>query len=76
MVAGTVRGNLTLLQATAVTDRWGTSHYARLTAILSAPVTIAAALAPWAGPSSPTSQSYGRLFITLTAISAMASCWP
>ena len=32
ITAGTVRGNLTLLQATAVTDRWGTTHYARLTA--------------------------------------------
>ncbi|GAA2427545.1 hypothetical protein GCM10010255_82640 [Streptomyces coeruleofuscus] len=25
-VAGMVRGNLTLLQATAITDRWGTTH--------------------------------------------------
>lgn len=49
MAAGMVRGNLTLLQATAVTDRWGTRAYGRLTATLTAPVTIAAALAPWAG---------------------------
>lgn len=48
ILAGIVRGNLTLLQATAVTDRWGTAHYGRLSAILAAPVTVAAALAPWA----------------------------
>lgn len=74
MVAGMVRGNLTLLQATAVTDRWGTNQYARLTAILSAPITIAAALAPWAGSLiADQLNSYGRLFITLTAISAVAA---
>jgi MFS family permease len=49
VLAGVVRGNLTLLQATAVSDRWGTRHYARLSALLAAPTTFAAALAPWAG---------------------------
>ena len=49
MAAGMVRGNLTLLQATAVPDRWGSAAYGRLTATLAAPVTIAGALAPWAG---------------------------
>ncbi|CAO0830181.1 MFS transporter OS=Streptomyces microflavus OX=1919 GN=Smic_09470 PE=4 SV=1 [Streptomyces microflavus] len=29
ITAGMVRGNLTLLQATAITDRWGTTHYGR-----------------------------------------------
>ena len=49
VLAGTVRGMMTLLQATAVSDRWGTSHYGRLTGLLSAPVMISAALAPWIG---------------------------
>ena len=40
---------LTLLNATAVTDRWGASHYGRLTALLSAPVAVTAALSPWLG---------------------------
>lgn len=48
VLAGVVRGNLTLLQATAVTDRWGTTHYGRLSALLGAPAHITAALAPWA----------------------------
>ncbi len=49
IVAGMVRGNLTLLQATAITDRWGTTHYGRLSGLLAAPATTAAALAPFAG---------------------------
>jgi MFS family permease len=49
IVAGMVRGNLTLLQATAITDRWGATHYGRLSGLLAAPATTAAALAPFAG---------------------------
>ncbi|MEV3989908.1 MFS transporter [Streptomyces sp. NPDC049837] len=48
IAAGMVRGNLTLLQATAVADRWGTGAYGRLSGLLAAPVTVAAAIAPWA----------------------------
>ena len=49
VLAGMVRGNLTLLQATAVTDRWGTAAYGRLSATLAAPITVVGALAPFAG---------------------------
>ena len=49
VLAGVVRGILTLVQATAVSDRWGSSHYGQLTGVLSAPVTLTAALAPWIG---------------------------
>lgn len=49
IAVGVVRGKLTLLQATAVTDRWGTTHYGRLSGVLAAPATIASALAPFAG---------------------------
>jgi MFS family permease len=45
---GAVRGAATLLQATAVTDRWGVGCYATLSGWLGAPVTTAAAVAPWA----------------------------
>ena len=48
-VAGAVRGMLTLLNATAVTDRWGAGHYGRLTGLLAAPVTVTGALSPWLG---------------------------
>ncbi|MFI8767406.1 MFS transporter [Streptomyces sp. NPDC053792] len=73
--AGMVRGNLTLLQATAVTDRWGTTHYGRLSALLGAPATIAAALAPWVGAAlAPTLGGYAGLFGVLAAASIGAAC--
>ncbi|MGH3383448.1 MAG: MFS transporter [Nocardioidaceae bacterium] len=49
VAAGVVRGIFTLLQATAVTDRWGSTHYGRLSGLLTAPATVAMALAPWGG---------------------------
>ena len=35
VLAGSARGIFTLLQATAVTDRWGATHYGRLNGLLS-----------------------------------------
>ncbi len=74
VVAGVVRGNLTLLQATAVTDRWGTAQYGHLSGILAAPAMVAAALAPWvaaalAGPLG----GYAGVFLVLAAASGVAS---
>ncbi|MFB7301438.1 MFS transporter, partial [Streptomyces rubiginosohelvolus] len=82
IAAGMVRGNLTLLQATAITDRWGTAHYGRLSGLLGAPAHTAAALAPFAGaalaaplggygplswPASPSSPRWSRRGPTLTS---------
>ncbi|GGX94463.1 MFS transporter [Streptomyces fructofermentans] len=74
VAAGTVRGNLTLLQATAVTDRWGTAHYGRLSGLLGAPAHTAAALAPFAGTllAGPLG-GYPALFAVLAALSAAAA---
>ncbi|MEL5959456.1 MFS transporter [Streptomyces sp. CLV115] len=74
VAAGMVRGNLTLLQATAITDRWGTTHYGRLSGLLAAPATTASALAPFAGATlaSPLG-GYPHLFATL-ALASAASC--
>jgi MFS family permease len=47
VVVGAVRGLLTLLQATAVSDRWGVHDYAALSGVLGVAVTGAMALAPW-----------------------------
>jgi MFS family permease len=49
LVAGNARGIFTLLQATAVSDRWGTDHYARLNGVFGAPLMIAGAVAPFVG---------------------------
>ncbi|MFE0450892.1 MFS transporter [Streptomyces sp. NPDC058914] len=74
VAAGVVRGNLTLLQATAITDRWGTTHYGRLSGILTAPATLAAALAPFAGAAlAAPFGGYPRLFALLALISALSA---
>ncbi|MEU0170230.1 MFS transporter [Streptomyces iakyrus] len=73
IAAGMIRGNLTLLQATAVTDRWGATHYGRLSGLLLAPATIAAALAPWAATCLATALGgYPPLFLALAVASAAA----
>ncbi len=74
VLAGMVRGNITLLQATAVADRWGTGAYGRLSALLAAPVTIVAATTPFAtaalaGPLG----GYAHLFATLAVLSTLAA---
>ncbi|MFJ6079871.1 MFS transporter [Streptomyces sp. NPDC092369] len=74
IAAGMVRGNLTLLQATAVTDRWGTAHYGRLSGLLVAPATVASALAPFAGASlAGQLGGYPGLFVLLALVSAAAA---
>ncbi|WP_219921919.1 MFS transporter [Brevibacterium oceani] len=50
MVTGGVRGCMTLLQATAVSDRWGTENYGAINGVFVAPITAGTALAPVAGP--------------------------
>ncbi|MEV3966053.1 MFS transporter [Nocardia sp. NPDC050193] len=72
--AGLVRGIFTLIQATAVTDRWGATHYGRLNAWLSAPVVIVSALAPWAGTVlSAWTGSYAHAYLVLAGIAAAAA---
>lgn len=74
VAAGMVRGNITLLQATAITDRWGTTHYGRLSGLLAAPATAASALAPFAGAAlSAPLGGYPQLFALLAGLSSLAS---
>ncbi|MFE2010418.1 MFS transporter [Streptomyces sp. NPDC059491] len=74
IAAGMVRGNLTLLQATAITDRWGTQHYGRLSAILSAPAMTASALAPFAAATlASVLGGYPELFGVLAGIAAASA---
>jgi hypothetical protein len=53
VVAGTARGAFTLIQATTVTDRWGTASYGARTGVLSGGVHLAAATAHGLGHSPP-----------------------
>ncbi|MET9668013.1 MFS transporter [Streptomyces sp. NPDC006475] len=74
ILAGVVRGNLTLLQATAVADRWGTADYGRLSALLIAPATVVASLAPWAGAAmAGVLGGYDGLFLVVAVGSALAA---
>lgn len=49
ILAGAVRGAYTLLQATAVADRWGTRNFGALNGSFSVPIIAAIALSPAAG---------------------------
>lgn len=49
VVAGAIRGIYTLLQATTVSDRWGTHAYGHLNGIFAAPITATVAVSPAAG---------------------------
>ena len=49
VLLGLARGVYTLIQATAVTDRWGTHAYGRLSGVLTAPSLVAGAAAPVVG---------------------------
>ncbi|WP_425470904.1 MFS transporter [Streptomyces armeniacus] len=74
VLAGVVRGNLTLLQATAVADRWGTGQYGRLSALLAAPVTVATSLVPFTGAAlAGPLGGYPALFLLLAALSLTAA---
>jgi MFS family permease len=69
VLAGMARGVFTLLQATAVTDRWGSAQYGRLTGLLTAPLMITTAAAPWAGTAIATwLGTYAAMFGVLAAV--------
>ncbi|QFZ24305.1 MFS transporter [Saccharothrix syringae] len=74
VLAGTARGVFTLVQATAVSDRWGTAHYGRLSGLLQAPMAITAALAPWAGTAlAAVLGGYSPVFVLLAVLGAVAA---
>ncbi|RDH80340.1 MFS transporter [Mycolicibacterium moriokaense] len=69
--AGVMRGIMTLLQATAVTERWGATHYGQLSGILNAPVMIATAVGPFVGAAlASLLGGYAAMFLALGAVAA------
>ncbi|MFC7674282.1 MFS transporter [Mycolicibacterium sp. GCM10028919] len=69
--AGVMRGIMTLLQATAVTERWGSTHYGHLSGLLSAPVMIATAIGPFVGAAlASLLGGYAAMFLALGTIAA------
>jgi MFS family permease len=65
---------MTLLQATAITERWGATHYGRLSGMLSAPVTLTAAIAPWIGAALASAlNGYGPMFLLMGGVALVAA---
>ncbi|MET9284730.1 MFS transporter [Nocardia beijingensis] len=74
VAAGMSRGVFTLLQATAVSDRWGTGHYGHLTGLLAAPLMVTMATAPFAATAlASVFGGYATTFLFLAALAAAAA---
>lgn len=74
MALGLARGVYTLVQATAVTDRWGPASYGALNGLLTAPALVAAAAAPFAGAVlAELLGSWADAFLALAGIAALAA---
>ncbi|HEV8562217.1 MAG TPA: MFS transporter [Actinophytocola sp.] len=74
ILVGAARGVFTLLQATAVTDRWGPAHYGRLMGLLSAPMLVVNALAPWACTAlAGLTGGYPAVFWILAGVTALSA---
>lgn len=50
IAAGAVRGAQTLVQGSAVADRWGTRNYGAINGVFAAPITLIGAFGPAIGP--------------------------
>ncbi|MET8757899.1 MFS transporter [Lentzea sp. NPDC004782] len=73
VLAGVARGIFTLVQATAITDRWGPVHYGQLNGLLIAPVMLTAAVAPWAGSAlAAVLGGFPAVFVVLGLIGVLA----
>jgi cyanate permease len=74
VIAGSARGAFTLIQATAVTDRWGTASYGARSAVLSGGVHLAAATAPWLGALAAVALGgYQQAFLALALCALLAA---
>ncbi|MGZ3145245.1 MFS transporter [Lentzea chajnantorensis] len=74
VLAGVTRGIFTLVQATAITDRWGAVHYGRLNGLLTAPVMLTSAVAPWAGSAlAAWLGGYAAVFVVLGVVGVLAA---
>ena len=74
VVLGLARGIYTLVQATAVTDRWGPAAYGTVNGILTAPALGAAAVAPFVGAAlAEVLGSYADAFLVLAAVAGVAA---
>ncbi len=74
VVLGLARGVYTLVQATAITDRWGPAGYGTLNGILTAPALLAAAAAPFVGAAlAHLVGGYSAAFLLLAGVAVVAA---
>jgi len=74
ILVGMLRGLLTLVEATAVSDRWGVADFGKLNGILSAPVLLIAAIAPFGGAViAQATGSQSDSFLILAVLAAVAA---
>ncbi len=74
VLVGLTRGIYTLIQATAITDRWGPSAYGTLNGLLMAPTLVASASAPFVGAAlAHMVGGYANAFLVLAGIAAFAA---
>ncbi|NMO92589.1 MFS transporter [Actinomycetospora sp. TBRC 11914] len=72
VAAGAARGLHTLLQASAVSDRWGVASFGRINGVFSAPTTVAVALAPAGGVVlAGLVGGFGAAFVVLGAVAVV-----
>ncbi len=74
MLVGLARGIYTLIQATAITDRWGPKAYGTLNGLLTAPSLVASASAPFVGAAlAQLLGSYSSAFLVLAGLAVVAA---
>ena len=74
ILLGVTRGGFTLVESTAVADRWGTQRFGALYGILTAPTIVGVALSPWAGAVlANQTGGYPELFGLLAALTVVAT---
>ncbi|WP_019157845.1 MFS transporter [Brevibacterium senegalense] len=74
VLLGAVRGCHTLLQATAVSDRWGTQNFGTINGVFTAPMTAVGALAPVSGPAlASVLGSYSAMAVVMAVILTVAA---
>ena len=72
--SGTVRGIFTLIQATAVVDRWGVGDIGHRNGILTGATTVVSAFAPWVGAVlAAVLGSYDATFAVLAGLAAAST---
>ncbi|MGI9824440.1 MFS transporter [Agromyces sp. Marseille-Q5079] len=73
VIAGAVRGAQTLVQGSAVADRWGTRNYGSINGIFAAPITAITAMGPALGPVvAIASGSYSTMAIIMAGFAGLA----